>query len=90
MDTQKKPAILVVDDELNIVEVMRSALLSEGYDVTATDKPTDVEGLLAARTFDLVLTDLKMEPIGGMDVLRRCKETDPNLQVLMITAFATV
>ena len=58
--------------------------------VTATDKPTDVEGLLAARTFDLVLTDLKMEPIGGMDVLRRCKETDPNLQVLMITAFATV
>ena len=90
MEQQLKARILVVDDEPNIVEVVRSALLSEGYDVTATDKPVDAEQLIAENDYDLVITDLKMDPIDGMQILRRSKEKDEHTQVMLITAFATV
>jgi DNA-binding NtrC family response regulator len=82
--------ILVVDDEPNIVEVMRSALISEGFDVTSTSQPEQAERALQDHEFDLVLSDLKMVPIDGMGILRRAKEKDENLQVILVTAFSTV
>jgi len=90
MNASSKARILVVDDEENIVEVMRSALLSEGYDVMATSDPVQAEKLLDEHKFDLVLTDLRMTPVDGLGILRRCKERDANMQVLLITAFSTV
>jgi len=90
MNATNKARILVVDDEENIVEVMRSALLSEGYDVMATSDPAQAERLLDEHEFDLVLTDLRMTPVDGLGILRRCKERDANMQVLLITAFSTV
>ncbi len=82
--------ILVVDDEPNIVEVMRSALLSEGYDVTATSQPEQAERLIVEHDYDLVMSDLKMSPIDGLGILRRAKEKDERLQVILVTAFSTI
>ncbi|MCX7847199.1 MAG: sigma-54 dependent transcriptional regulator [bacterium] len=90
MSNSERARILVVDDEENIVEVMRSALLSEGYDVQATSDPLRAERMLEENEYDLVVTDLKMTPVDGLGLLRRCKERDPHMQVLLITAFSTV
>jgi len=90
MTKETKASILVVDDEENIVEVMRSALLGEGYAVTATSNPADAVKLVAEHEFDLVLSDLRMEPVDGMEMLRRSKARDGNLQVILVTAFSTV
>jgi two-component system response regulator AtoC len=90
MADQIKARILVVDDEPNIAEVVRSTLISTGYEVEATSKPTDAEALLEQQEFDLVLTDLKMDPVDGLEILRRTKEKDPHVPVIIITAFATV
>jgi len=90
MPEQPKAHILVVDDEPNIAEVVRSTLISSGYEVEATSKPTDAEELLDQQEFDLVLTDLKMDPVDGLEILRRTKEKDPHVPVIIVTAFATV
>jgi len=90
MTKETKASILVVDDEENIVEVMRSALLGEGYAVTATSNPADAVKLVSEHEFDLVLSDLRMEPVDGMEILRQSKARDGNLQVILVTAFSTV
>jgi DNA-binding NtrC family response regulator len=89
MDTDIKTSILVVDDEENIVEVMSNALSSEGFSVTATTDPVEAEEMVTEQPFDLVMTDLKMEPIDGLKILRTCRKKDLNLPVIIITAFAT-
>ena len=89
MNTDAKTNILVVDDEENIVEVIASALGSEGFSVTATTDPLKAEALISEQPFDLVMSDLKMEPIDGMKILRACHKKDRNLPVIIITAFAT-
>lgn len=90
MNALERARILVVDDEENIVEVIRSALISEGYDVHATNDAARAEQMLEEEEYDLVLTDLRMAPVDGLEILRRCKERDPHMQVLLITAFSTV
>lgn len=89
MDSAIKTSILVVDDEENIVEVMSNALSSEGFTVTATTDPVEAESLVTEQPFDLVMTDLKMEPVDGLKILRTCRKKDLNLPVIVITAFAT-
>jgi len=90
MTDMPRVRILVVDDEPNIVEVMRSALLSEGYDVTATSQPEQAERLILEHDYDLVMSDLKMTPIDGLGILRRAKEKNEHLQVILVTAFSTI
>jgi DNA-binding NtrC family response regulator len=89
MDTDPKTNILVVDDEENIVEVIASALGGEGFSVTATTNPLEAENLITEQPFDLVMSDLKMEPIDGLKILRACRQKDVNMPVIIITAFAT-
>jgi DNA-binding NtrC family response regulator len=90
MSDPVKARVLVVDDEPNIVEVIRSTLLSEGYDVKATDSSEAAERLIQEQEFDLIISDLKMAPIDGMGILRRAKQKDAYAQVILITAFSTV
>ncbi len=90
MTDMPRVRILVVDDEPNIVEVMRSALLSEGYDVTSTSQPEQAERFILEHDYDLVLSDLKMAPIDGLGILRRAKEKDEHMQVILVTAFSTI
>lgn len=82
--------VLVVDDEENIVEVVQNALKTQGFEVSTTTDSAQATSLIENNDFDLVITDLKMSPVDGMAILRRCKEKDPHTQVLMMTAFASV
>jgi nitrogen regulation protein NR(I) len=82
--------VLVVDDESNIRRVLAALLKREGYEVTVA---ADGEQALAAmqRTpVDVVVTDLVMPRLGGMDLLRRVSTDFPDLPVIMITAHGTV
>ncbi len=85
-----KPRILVVDDEPIALQNLEHVMLKEGYDVTSADSGVKAIKELEMKEFDLVLTDLKMQPVDGIQVLERTKELYPDTEVILITAYATV
>ena len=82
--------ILIVDDEEIALHNLKHVLKKEGYDVTASQSGQRALQLLEEHNFDLVLTDLKMEKVGGMQILKRVRELYPDIEVIMITGYATV
>lgn len=82
--------ILLVDDERVALRNLEHVLAKEGYRVTATTSGGNALSLLEKQTFDVVLTDLKMEKVDGMQVLRRCRELALDAEVIMITGYATL
>ena len=82
--------VLVVDDEPDMVENCARILKRSGYQcLTATD-PHRALALVDAERPDVLLTDLKMPGMDGMELLRRARELDPALPVILITAFASI
>ena len=82
--------VLIIDDEAEIRESLQTLLEMEGYEVeTAVDGQ---DGLLhlAERPFDLVLLDLALPDRNGIEVLQEIRGRDPQLSVIMITAYGTV
>ena len=82
--------ILVVDDELSMREFLNILLLNEGYQVDMAENGSRAISMLKNQEYDVVLTDLKMKKISGLDVLRESKKINPSAQVILLTAFATV
>ena len=81
--------ILVVDDEQSLREVLSIMLKRTGYAVTSVVDGEEAIELLNRDMFDLVITDLRMPKIDGMEVLRAAKSASPETVVLIITAFAS-
>jgi len=82
--------ILIVDDELIMRESLAGWLERDGYAVqTAPSGENALEKLKETR-FDILLVDIKMEGISGLDVLRHVKENDPDVAVVMITAYGSI
>ncbi len=84
-----RATILVVDDERSMRELLEITLRQAGYAVTVADGGESAVEVLARDTFDLVITDLRMRKIGGLDVLRTAKQTSPETVVLVVTAYAS-
>jgi DNA-binding NtrC family response regulator len=85
-----EPRILIIDDEEAIRESLDTLLTLEGFSVnTVGDGPSGME-LLSRNEYDLLLLDLALPGQSGMDLLPRVVEIQPNLPVIMITAFGTV
>jgi DNA-binding NtrC family response regulator len=85
-----KARLLVVDDEPIALKNLERVLAKEGYAVTtASSGPTALK-LLRQHAFDVVLTDLRMEKVDGMEVLRRAREIDPDVEVILITGYASI
>ena len=85
-----KPKILVVDDEPIALQNLEHIMLKEGYQVLAVDSGVEAIKRLEKTEFDIVLTDLKMQPIDGLKVLEQAKQRSPDTEVILITAYATV
>jgi len=81
--------ILVVDDEQSLREVLSIMLNRTGYAVTSVAGGEEAVELLGREIFDLVITDLRMPDVDGMEVLKAAKSASPETVVLVITAFAT-
>ena len=84
-----KPRILVVDDEESIREFLDIMLRKEGYDVSCVDDGQAAIDLLKKKSFDMIISDLQMPHVTGMELLRHCKDTYPDVIFMMITAFGT-
>src|SRR5215470_11956722 len=82
--------VLVLDDEPDMVENCARILKRAGYQCLTSTDPQRALALVESERPDLLLTDLKMPGIDGMEVLRRAHETDPALPITVITAFATI
>jgi DNA-binding NtrC family response regulator len=81
--------ILVVDDEQSMLEVLAIMLKREGYEVAAVSNGNEAMDLIQSVGFDVVITDLKMEPVNGMEVLRFTKSKNLETVVIMMTAHGT-
>ncbi len=81
--------ILVVDDEHSMREFLEIMLNKEGYQVATAAGGGEAINLLKKRDFDLVITDIRMKEIDGLEVLKKCKELHPNTIVIMISAYAS-
>ena len=83
--------ILAVDDELDMLTLIK--MIIEGYskhEVTTTNTPMEVAELLSKEQFDLIITDLKMPGMDGMELLDLAKKHDKDVLVLMVTAFGSL
>lgn len=84
------PRILIVDDEKIALKNLEYVIKKEGYEVTTTMSGPNALKLLQEQEFEVVLTDLKMEKVDGMEILEKCKKLYPDTEVIMITAYATI
>ncbi|KAF0159762.1 MAG: two-component system NtrC family response regulator PilR [Syntrophaceae bacterium] len=81
--------ILVLDDDQGMREVMEIMLTKEGYDVTTSDSPVKAINLCRKTAYDLVITDLKMPKIDGIEFLKTIKDHRQETVVILITAYAS-
>lgn len=84
-----KPRILVVDDEESIREFLDIMLKKEGYEVSLAEDGQQALGVLKNKSFDMVISDLQMPNLNGVELLREVKEQFPDILFMLITAFGT-
>jgi two-component system, NtrC family, response regulator PilR len=82
-------SILVVEDERSMREFLEILLKRHQHEVSVADNGQAASDLIQDREFDLIITDLKMPGVGGLQVLEQTKRLHPNTEVIMVTAFAT-
>ncbi len=82
--------ILVIDNEEGLCRMMSAVLMDEGHAVRTFTDPIEAVELFRPGTWDLVICDIKMPGIDGLEVLQQIKDSEPGIPVIMITAFATV
>lgn len=85
-----KECVLVVDDAPNTLEVLRRNLTSKGYQVFTAPGVVEAIKTLDTTPIDLVITDLKMPRVSGLDLIKHVRENFKNTEVMMITGYATV
>ncbi len=84
-----KSRILVVDDEESIREFLEIMLKKEGYEVTTAEDGLKAKEVLAKKSFDMVISDMQMPHVTGIELLKYVKDSYPDLVFMMITAFGT-
>ena len=85
-----KPRILVVDNDADMVALLRRHLEMEGWAVTAVTGGEDAQTALGREEYAVVLTDLVMEPVDGLGVLREAQRVQPRARVVLMTAFGSL
>ena len=82
--------ILIVDDEGGMRRLLGRILTREGYDTTTAANGVEALRLVANERFDLVVTDIKMPEMDGLQLLQEIREFEPSLPVIVITAYGTI
>lgn len=90
MTTSQAPRILLAEDEEAMRTYLERALNKAGYDVASVDRGTDAIPLLEKEHFDLLLSDIVMPEMDGIELAQRCAEISPRTKVMFITGFAAV
>lgn len=82
--------ILVIDDDRDILEDIKEALLPGGYDVVCETNPLLAIQRFLSEPFDVVLSDIRMPEMSGLDVLKKVRENQPRCPVIIMTAYGDV
>ena len=82
--------LLIVDDQDNARGMLSDMLQAEGYDVDQAESGEAAHAMVAEGSYDLVITDLRMGDVGGLEVLQRTREASPSTEVIVMTAFGTI
>jgi len=82
--------ILLAEDEDSMRTFLRRALENAGYEVVAVDRGTHALPLLTSQHFDLLLSDIVMPEMDGIELAQRCAQVSPDTKVMFITGFAAV
>ncbi|MCW8860434.1 MAG: sigma-54 dependent transcriptional regulator [Deltaproteobacteria bacterium] len=82
--------IMIIDNEEGLCRMMSAVLLDDGHAVRTFTDPLEAVANFCPETWDLVISDIKMPGIDGLEVLQKIKAAEPTIPVIMITAFATV
>ena len=82
--------ILIVDDEKNYLVVLETLLESEGYEIITASNGSEAVERLRGSDINLIITDVKMPVMSGMELLKKAKELNPDIPVIMMTAFGTI
>lgn len=90
MEEKNSGSILIVEDEKAALKNLEHVMKKEGYEVVGVLSSPNALKLLEKKEFDVVLTDLRMEKVDGVEVLEKCKQLYPDTEVIMITAYASV
>lgn len=84
-----KPRLLVVDDEESIREFLEIMLKKEGYEITLAEDGAKAKEVLSKKSFDMIISDLQMPNMNGIELLKFVKDSSPDTVFMMITAFGT-
>ncbi len=82
--------VLLVDDEPSILNVLSTLMKSEGHEPVAVRGGEKAQGVLLAERFDLMITDIRMSPIDGLQLLKVARRDRPEMAVIMLTAYGSV
>ena len=84
------PKVLAVDDEQVVCESIRRVLTAEGYEVATSTSSRAALDLLKRESYDLLLLDIKMPEMDGIEMLRAARDVSPDTEVLIVTGYATI
>jgi CheY-like chemotaxis protein/glycine cleavage system H lipoate-binding protein len=87
---QPKARILAVDDEPVVLDAFRKILVLDGFSVDTVESGAEALGLVQRHDYDFVFTDLKMPGMGGVEVVKGVKQLRPDVDVVVITGYATI
>lgn len=90
MSGTPKTSVLILDDEPIVCKRLKPSLEKKGYEVEVFFKSQEADLRTTQRSFDIIITDLKMEGMDGMQFLTRVKQRSPQTEVIVITGFATM
>ena len=82
--------ILIVDDEKNYLVILEALLAPQGYEIITEDNAVNALRLIREADLDLIITDMRMPGMSGMELLEEAKKIDPELPVIMMTAYGTI
>ena len=88
--TGQKPLLIIVDDEQGILDLISRFAERLGFEVATCSRGRDAIALIQARRPDLVMVDLRMPEVGGLDILRAIRDVDAHCQAVLMTGFASV
>lgn len=88
-NNQKKKRILVVDDEVQICNLIKKMLLQEGYQIFTAFSGEEALNQIKKNSMDLMLVDLKMPSMNGLELLQQARDLQKNLKSILLTAYGT-
>jgi DNA-binding NtrC family response regulator len=87
---KNRSVILVIDDELGIRQLLSLVMTEQGYEVLTAGDGEDGLAIARQRHVDVVISDMKMPKLGGLEVLLALKQLDPSIEVIMLTGFSSI